>query len=56
MPKRISIAAHLTTEELEQRYRSSTHPIERSHYQIIWLLAKGRRTEEVVEVTGYSGT
>lgn len=54
MPKRISIASHLTTEELEQRYRASTHPIERSHYQIIWLLAKGRRTEEVVEVTGYS--
>jgi hypothetical protein len=54
MPKRISIAAHLTKEELEQRYRSSTHRIERSHYQIIWLLAKGRRTEEVVEVTGYS--
>jgi transposase len=54
MPKRISIAPHLTTEELEQRYRSSTYPIERSHYQIIWLLAKGRRTEEVVEVTGYS--
>jgi transposase len=54
MPKRISIVPHLTTEELEQRYRSSTHPIERSHYQIIWLLAKERRTEEVVEVTGYS--
>jgi transposase len=54
MPKRISIAAHLTKEELEQRYRSSTHRIERSHYQIIGLLAKGGRTEEVVEVTGYS--
>jgi transposase len=54
MPKRLSIAPHLTKEELEQRYRSSTHPIERSHYQIIWLLAKGRSTSEVVEVTGYS--
>lgn len=54
MPKRISVALHLTTEELEQRYRSSTDSVERSHYQIIWLLAKGRHTEEVVEVTGYS--
>jgi transposase len=54
MPKRISIISHLTTEELEQRYRSALAVIERSHYQIIWLLAKGKRTEEVAEVTGYS--
>jgi transposase len=54
MPKRISVMPYLTIEELEQRYRSSTDRIERSHYQIIWLLAKGRRTEEVAEVTGYS--
>ncbi|MEM8804973.1 MAG: helix-turn-helix domain-containing protein [Cyanobacteria bacterium P01_G01_bin.38] len=28
--------------------------MERSHYQIIWLLAQGRSTAEVSEVTGYS--
>jgi len=54
MPKRISITPHLTVDELEQRYRQSTHPTERSHYQIIWLLAQGRPTEEVAAVTGYS--
>ncbi|WP_081431257.1 helix-turn-helix domain-containing protein [Moorena bouillonii] len=26
----------------------------RSHYQIIWLLAQGLPTSEVVAVTGYS--
>ncbi len=54
MPKRITIIPHLTVHELEQRYRKSTHPIEHSHYQIIWLLAQGRPTEEVAAVTRYS--
>ncbi len=47
MPKRISIEPHLSIEELEQRYRQGKDPIERSHYQIIWLLAQGRTSEEV---------
>ena len=38
----------------ETRYRGTKDPIERSHYQIIWLLATGRPTEEVAAVTGYS--
>ncbi|NEO17203.1 MULTISPECIES: hypothetical protein [unclassified Moorena] len=28
--------------------------VERSQYQILWLLAKGKQTEEVREATGYS--
>ncbi len=39
MPKRITIAPHLSLDELEQRYRHAQDPIEHSHYQIIWLLA-----------------
>jgi transposase len=54
MPKRITIARHLSLEQLEQRYRQAKNPIERSHYQIIWLLASGRRTEDVAIITGYS--
>lgn len=54
MPKRITIAPHLSVEELEQRYRKAKDPLLRSHYQIIWLLALGRRTEEVAAITGYS--
>ena len=53
MPKRISIEPHLNLEELEQRYRCGKEPVERSHYQIIWLLARGYSTQEVEEVTGY---
>lgn len=54
MPKRITIAPHLPLEELESRYRKATDPVERSHYQILWLLAGGKKSERVAEVTGYS--
>jgi transposase len=54
MPKRITITPHLSVDELAQRYRQAHSPIERSHYQIIWLLAQGKRSENVVDVTGYS--
>jgi len=56
MPRRIAIANHLSTEELLVRYRQATQAIERSHYQIIWLLAKGKTPLEVAQVTGYTRT
>jgi hypothetical protein len=54
MPKRLSLEEHLGNEELERRYREARDPVERSHYQIVWLLARGRTTREVVEATGYT--
>lgn len=53
MPKRLTISSHLSLEELEQRYRQAKTATERSHYQILWLLAQGKPSEEVAEVTGY---
>ena len=53
MPKRITIKTNLSLSELESRYRKAKDPVERSHYQIIWLLARGNPTEEVAAVTGY---
>lgn len=54
MPKTIRLESHLSSEELENRYRKAKDPVERSHYQILWLIAEGKRTTEVMEVTGYS--
>ena len=54
MPKRITIAPHLNLDELESLYRQAKDPVERSHYQIIWLLACGRPTTEVAAITSYS--
>jgi hypothetical protein len=53
MGKRLVIEPHLSVEELQSHYRRAADPIERTRYQIIWLLAKGVVTEEVVSVTGY---
>ncbi len=40
-------------EELFELYRQASDPIERTRYQIIWLLAQGRLTEDIAQVTGY---
>lgn len=53
MPKRITIEPHLSVEELYCLYRQTSDPIERTRYQIIWLLASGSKTSEVAVVTGY---
>ena len=53
MPRRITIDPHLSQEELAPRYRGAKDAIERTHYQTIWLLAKGKTTAEVAFVTGY---
>jgi transposase len=44
----------LTISELEQRYRRCRDPVERQHWQILWLLAGGMATAEVARVTSYS--
>ncbi len=48
------MSPHASTQELEHRYRKAKDPVERSHYQIVWLLGEGKTTAEVCEVTGYS--
>ncbi len=54
MPKTIKLEPHLDSKELETRYRKAHDPVERSHYQILWLISEGKTTGEVMEVTGYS--
>ena len=53
MPKRIKIAAHLSVSQLHSKYREAKNPVARSQYQILWLLASGKKTEEVAIATGY---
>src|SRR5262245_62083829 len=56
MGKRISIRADLSAEELERRHRQAHDPLAPSQWQIVWLLARGRPSEQVAETTGYSLT
>ncbi len=53
MNKPITVQAHLSIEALEMRYRKAKDPVERSHWHIIWLLAQGKTTKEIAEVSGY---
>jgi transposase len=54
MPKRLFLQPHLNLEQLSAHYRKAKDPVERSHWQIIWLLARGKTTQEVAATTGYS--
>lgn len=56
MPKRITVVEHSSIAELEQLYKRATGGVESRQYQIVWLLAQGKKTEEVTEITGYSRT
>jgi transposase len=52
---RLELKAHLSVEELEAGYRKCQDPIERSHWQIIWLYAQYENAAKVAEMTAYSG-
>lgn len=52
--RRIQLASHLSTEELEHRSRRATEATERSWWQILWLLSRGQTAKAVAESTGYS--
>jgi transposase len=54
MPARLCLADHLTTEELEARYRAATRPMEVKHWQVLWLYSKGWHTEDIAEAVGYT--
>ena len=53
MPRHIKLTEHLSTDELALRYRQASDPVTRSHFQILWLLAQGKSTGYVAEITGY---
>jgi transposase len=52
MPKRLNLEPHQSVEELFQVYRQASDPIERTRYQIIWLLAQAIGSQDVAQVTG----
>ncbi len=54
MSKRIELKAHLSTEELYTRYRSTKDAVERARWQALWMLSQGIYREEVAQRLGYS--
>lgn len=54
MARRIKLASHLTVVEVEHRYRHAHDPVERSRWQMLWLLAQGQTATTIAQSTGYS--
>ncbi len=54
MARTLTIPPHLPIEELARCHRQAHDPVERSHWQMIWLLTRGTPTAEVADTTGYS--
>jgi len=52
--RRIRLEPPLSVNEIEARYRRARDSVERSQWQIIWLLAQGKVSREIKMVTGYS--
>jgi len=54
MPRTTKLEEHLTVEELGNHYREAKDPVERSHAQIVWLIARGESAKRAAGITGYS--
>jgi transposase len=54
MAKRVTIQTELTAEELHDRYRSATTAVERTHWQILWLIKEGHTPNEIAFMLGYT--
>ena len=49
-----SIAQHLSTAELEARFKTASDPVAKSHFHALWLLSNGYEKDEVAEVLSFS--
>lgn len=53
MPNRLPLTPHLATDDLARRYRACRDPVERSHWQMVWLVAQGHACPAVARLVGY---
>ena len=49
-----TIKAHLSSAELEARYKTAVDPIGKSHFHALWLLSCGYEIVEVAELLSFS--
>jgi hypothetical protein len=54
MPRCLPLAPHRPDEDLEHRYRQRRDPVERTHWQMLWLVAQGHTCPAVATLLGYS--
>ncbi len=56
MPRCLSLTPHLSLDELAGRSRACRDPVERSHWQMVWLVAQGHSGAAAARLSGYSET
>ena len=49
-----TITAHVSSAELEARYKRAVDPIGKSHFHVLWLLSCGYEVDEVAELLSFS--
>ena len=49
-----TIRQHLSSAELEARYKNAVDPIGKSHFHALWLLSSGYEVDEVAELLSFS--
>ena len=49
-----TIKAHVSSSELEARYKRAVDPIGKSHFHALWLLSCGYEVDEVAELLSFS--
>src|SRR5262252_7613426 len=49
-----TITAHVSSAELEARYKRAVDPIGKSHFHALWLLSCGYEVDEVAELLSFS--
>ncbi|MBA2469542.1 MAG: winged helix-turn-helix domain-containing protein [Chloroflexia bacterium] len=54
MPRCLTVAPHLAIDDVEHRYRACRDAVERSHWQMVWLVAGSHHVPAVARLTGYS--
>ena len=54
MANRVELKTELPVEELHERYRQPSEAVERTHWQILWLMKQAKTPAEVAERVGYS--
>jgi hypothetical protein len=50
MQKRFAVNPHLSLEKVERHYPKAKDTIVRGHWLIVWLLAQGNTTKQIVDV------
>ncbi|MEM8638448.1 MAG: helix-turn-helix domain-containing protein, partial [Cyanobacteria bacterium P01_G01_bin.54] len=52
MGRKVVLEPHLSSTELEKRYKQSKDPVESRRYHLLWLISQEYQLREAVEVVG----